>query len=192
MINWTDWKNLTIEQFAGMVLEQEGLDIPVKVNEEGGNDISFIDGLTEEDGQWVVEEDPYLRVPPVTMATFLKIERSYPASKAPMAVVNEMIAYRMPEKAVKKSRLKPDQLLMLFTVLHEIGLYLDFKATPLDEYIQKGLARFDYMDALDAKCRAMPLNVGQKIYAKEYRKDPLEAAGDAYATKAMKAYLRTF
>ncbi|MDO4182420.1 MAG: hypothetical protein Q4E12_02270 [Coriobacteriia bacterium] len=192
MINWTTWKNLTVNEFTAQVLQEFNLDIPVVEEDDGANTLCFIDGLTEKDEQWVVEQDPYLRVPPATTALYLKIERFNPSTKAALVVMSDLIADRMPEKAVKKSRLKPDQLLMLFIVLHEIGLYLDFKGMPLEDYIQKGLDRFAYMDDLSVRCSAMPTAMGQKVYAKESRRDPLEAAGDSYALRTLKAYLRTF
>lgn len=193
MINWNNWKKVHLKEFTEAVLKQVEFDIPVKLSDDQVNrEIAFIDGLEEQDEKWVPVEDPYIRVPDLTMGQWVKLEKANPNSQFVIEATNEMVAKRMPEKAVKKSRLNQDQLLVLFTVLHEVGLAVDFKQMPLEEYIEKGLARFAFMEELDAYCSSMPLLMGAKHYAKEYRKDALEAFGDSYATKAMKAYLRTF
>lgn len=193
MIYWNNWKKVHLKEFTEAVLNQVEFEIPVKLSEDEVNrEIAFIDGLEEKDGEWVVGEEPYIRVPDLTMGQWVKLEKANPNSQFVIEVTNEMVAKRMPEKNVKKSRLNQDQLMLMFTVMHEIGLAVDFKQTPLEEYIQKGLARFEFMEELDARCKQMPLLMGAKTYAKEYRHDALEAFGDSYATKAMKNYLKKF
>lgn len=193
MIYWNNWKKIHLKEFTEAALEQVEFEIPVKLSDDEINrEIAFIDGLEEKDGEWVVGEEPYIRVPDLTMGQWVKLEKANPNSQFVIEVTNEMVAKRMPEKNVKKSRLNQDQLMLMFTVMHEIGLAVDFKQTPLDEYIQKGLARFEFMEELDARCKQMPLAMGAKTYAKEYRRDALEAFGDSYATKAMKNYLKKF